>query len=150
MEGEIIPLVMFSYGMDEVADFPNSNYLRSISKPIFYGRLHDFLLHYREKNEVELNILAYGKNFVSVQVSEYIHLLVSDLLLRNSNDILKLSDIKVQTLAKLIQISSIQRDFFELMESLEDEPITVGRYLENLSLINQSFAEHGKNIYGWL
>lgn len=148
--GEIVPLVLFSEQMSEIALMPNHNYIRAIKKSTFYSNLFDFLSCFKESKELEFKILASGKNFRSVEISNYLRLLTENLEFRDANDLIKLKDINLKVFSLLIEMSSINCTFEKLIEDLEDSPITVQKFKENLTYINQSFTNHGKNIYGWL
>jgi hypothetical protein len=69
---------------------------------------------------------------------------------KDQNEILKLRDINLTAFKEIIEMASISVSFDELLESLEDNPITVLKFIDNLNTINNSFTKYGKNIYGWL
>jgi hypothetical protein len=148
--GEKIPLVLFSEQMSEIAIMPNQNYIRAIKKSTFYSNLFDFLSLFKESKELEFKILANGKNFRSIEISSYLRILTENLEFRNANDLIKLKDINLKVFNLLIEMSSINCTFEKLIEDLEDSPVTVQKFRENLAYINQSFTNYGKNIYGWL
>jgi len=149
-EGEKIPLVLFSNQYDELADYPNERYIRSIKKSKFYERLFDFLTYYKENGKIEFKIIAFGKNFISVEIDNWTKIILSELNSKKESDLLKITNIKLLEFRKIIELSSISQSFDDLIISLEDEPILINKFVENLKLINQSFAKHGKNIYGWI
>lgn len=148
--GDNIPLVIFSEQMSEVAIIPNSQYIRAIKKSTFYSNLFDFLSFFKESNELEFKIIAFGKNYKSIEVSEYVRILTENLIFTDQEREIKLKDINLKIFKKLIEMSSIQFPSDVLTENLEDYPITIKKFIENLTYINQSFTNHGKNIYGWL
>ena len=148
--GDNIPLVLFSEGMNEIAIMPNLNYIRAIKKSVFYANLFDFLIDYRATNKLNFNIISYGKNYISREISEYAFKIISDLILKDQSYILKLTDIKMSYLKKIIERSDINISFDDLLLDLEDNPITIGKFVEKIKLINKSFSTYGKNIYGWM
>lgn len=148
--GDLVPLVLFSEQMSEVATMPNKHFIRAIKKSAFYSNLFDFLSFYKEIRELELKILANGRNFKSIEISEYVRILTENLIFREQQELIKLKDINLKIFKALIDISSIPISFDILIENLEDNPISINKFTENLTYINQSFTNYGKNIYGWL
>lgn len=148
--GDRIPLVLFSEQMSEVATMPNKHFVRAIKKSTFYSNLFDFLSFYKEFRELEFKILANGKNFKSIEITEYVRILTENLIFREQQELIKLKDINLKIFKELIEMSSIQFSFDLLIENLEDNPISTRKFIENLTNINQSFTNYGKNIYGWL
>ncbi len=148
--GDRIPLVLFSEQMSEVATMPNKNFVRAIKKSTFYSNLYDFLSFYKEFGELEFKILTNGKNFKSIEITEYVRILTENLIFREQQELIKLKDINLKTFKELVEMSSIQFSFDMLIENLEDNPISISKFIENLAYINQSFTNYGKNIYGWL
>jgi hypothetical protein len=148
--GDTIPLVLFSEQMSEIAIIPNNHYLRAIKKSTFYSNLFSFLSYFKENNLLEFKILAYGKNFKSIEITECVRLINEKLIFKNQEEVIKLKDINLRVFKELIEMSSIQYTFDDLIENLEDHPISIKKFIENLSYINQSFTKYGKNIYSWL
>lgn len=153
VEGERVPLVLFSNKMDETAIYEyniNSNYIAGIKKNKFYERLYDFVEHYRSNSQIDLRILAYGKNFESKEVSSYSEELLMYVAFEDGSHTLKLSHISsISTLRKFIDKAAIQINFDDLIDSLEDHPITIQKYRDKINLIKESFTKYGKNIHDW-
>lgn len=59
--GDVVPVVLFSDGDNEEAEYNGDNYIISIKKSILYGRLPAFLKEFRERGLVNLNILSTSK-----------------------------------------------------------------------------------------
>lgn len=148
--GDEIPLVLFSEKMNEIAVMTSDRYISSIKKSVFYLNLYDFLLYFQENNNIEFKILAFGKNYKSVEVARYVNVLTEKFIFRNQDDLLKISDINLKLFKELTETALSSIDFDDFITNLEDHPITIKKFIENLSLINQSFTQYGKNIYGWL
>lgn len=148
--GDEIPLVLFSEQMSEAAIMPNHQYIRAIKKSTFYSNLFDFLSFFKQSNSLEFKVLANGINYKSIEISDYIRIISENLIYKDQEDFIKLKDINLKIFKELIEISTIQFTFDVLIEILEDNPISIKKFTENLSYINQSFAKYGKNVYGWL
>jgi hypothetical protein len=148
--GDKIPLVTFSEGNTKPNLEPISNKRIDLKKSLFYSNLYDFLIHYRENKEFEFEILLNGKHYKSIKIVRKSNLLIEMLQFKDQNEILKLRDINLTAFKEIIEMASISVSFDELLESLEDNPITVLKFIDNLNTINNSFTKYGKNIYGWL
>ena len=59
--GDVVPVVLFSDGDNEEAEYNGDNYIISIKKSILYGRLPAFLKEFRERGSVNLKILSSSK-----------------------------------------------------------------------------------------
>lgn len=148
--GDKIPLVLFSEQMNEIAIMTSNRHIRSIKKSVFYLNLYDFLLYFKENNSIEFKILAFGKNYKSVEVARFVNILTEKFIFRNQDDLLKINEINLKIFKELTETAVSSIDFDDFITTLEDHPITIKKFIENLSLINQSFTQYGKNIYGWL
>ena len=129
-EGEKIPLVVFSAGDNETADFKEEKpYLvNSIKKTVFYTNLSIFLDSYLESNCIDLRLIAFGKDFIKAKVRSLALSIFQSIANEDGN-------IEVSDLAKiasnpnfkeLITISnpSLGLSYNDLLEDLEDNPIT--------------------------
>jgi len=150
--GKFVPLVIFSNRMDEIAEYNhdvNPRCIYQIKKNTFYDRLFDFLIKYRETKEIELRIIAYGKNYKVVEISRYAKMLLNDIAGKEKNMSFNLKDIKISTLEKFHQLADIEMSYKDLLIFLEDNPIKISKFIDNLSLIIESVNKYGKNIYNW-
>ena len=79
--GYSIPLVIYSDGDREVADFKNDRFLRQIKKLKVYERLKLFLDEYRRSKTIDLRILGYGETNVLQPVIETENIILSKIRL---------------------------------------------------------------------
>lgn len=148
-----IPYVLFSDGHSDVADWREDkpNIVYSIKKSKFYHNLRDFLNHYKETSTLDLRIIAYGKDFIKQMMSEWGQSIISGLNNLNDNDILSTSLIDRHALRKFIENAhpKIGLNFKDLMCDIEDEKVTVGQFITNISNIISCVKKYGKNICIW-
>jgi hypothetical protein len=152
-EGSKIPLVLFSNKMDEIATYDyniNPNYISAIKKNKFYERLYDFVEHYQINKDIELRIIAYGKNFISQEVTALAQELLKPIAFENDFTVLKLNHIAgINIFRKFIEMADLQISFDDVLYSLEDSPITIQDYRDRINLITESFTKYGRNIHHW-
>lgn len=152
-EGEIIPLVLFSNSMDEAEyDFEsNSKYISSIKKNLVYERLFDFLEHYKNTGKVELRIIAWGKNFVSKEISKLAIEILNSIELKNNSDDLELIDLSkvLKSFKSFVELSLPNNDIDEILNELEDNPMKIQSFKKKINQITESYTKYGKNIYTW-
>ena len=105
------------------------------------------------KHSVDLRILAYGKDFNKIKVRS---LALSVLRIVEG----KQGDMTIQDLAniaacpdfkELISISNpeLGLTYDELLENLEDKPISFNIFRNKINQIVNSFYQYGRNIYLW-
>jgi hypothetical protein len=151
--GEAVPLVLFSNGMDEPVYFPdlNPNYISAIKKNIFYDHLRDFVEHYKNTKKIELRILAWGKNYRAKEVSALAYILLNTIAFRNETDkfeVAQLSD-KQHILKSFIEISLPNTNYADILNDFWENPISINNLRNKITIITESFWEHGENIYSW-
>lgn len=154
-DGDEIPFVVFSGSFSENPDFDyeSNNYISGIKKSTFYQRLHDFLEEYVINGNVDLRIIAYGKDFQKVIVRNYAKGILSDL--ENKEGILQLEDIvKLSTNKDFKNFVEISNPKFgigynQLLEKLKEEPISISDFKSRIEKIVINFEQYGKNIYTW-
>ena len=153
MEGEKIPLVLFSNSMDEaVFDSENNlNYISAIKKNLLYERLFDFLDHYKNTGNVELRIIAWGKNFANKEISKLAIEILNSLELKGDSEDLKLSDLSgiINSFKRFVELSFPKDDFDEVLNEIEYNPIKIKDFKKKINQITESFNKYGKNIYTW-
>jgi hypothetical protein len=151
--GDKIPLVLFSNGMGEpVYSYKEKpNIIWGIKKNILYEHLYDFVEHYKDRNEIELRILAWGRNFRAKEISLLANDFLETIVLLNgieTFEISKLSD-KQQVFKTFIEISISDVNYQDILNNLENNPINIAEFRNKLNLIIESFLKYGKNIYPW-
>lgn len=152
-EGEKIPLVLFSNSMGD-AEFSyekNPNYISAIKKNIFYERLFDFLEHYKNTGNVELRIIAWGKNYASKEISRLAIEILRNLEAKNNSDNLSLFDLseKLKSFKAFIELSLTNDNVNDVLAEIEDKPIKIQEFKTKIKKITESYAKYGKNIYPW-
>lgn len=152
-EGERVPLVLFSNSMGEPEyDFENNlYYISSINKNLFYEHLFDFIDHYKNTGEIDLRILASGKNFISKTVTKLTLDILTTLELKRNSDKLELSDLSssLKSFKLLIELSFPQYDINEILNDLEDNPIRAEEFKRKINQITESYAKYGRSIHSW-
>lgn len=154
-DGDAIPFVVFSGSFSENPDFEyeTNNYISGIKKSTFYQRLHDFLEEYVCSGNVDLRLIAYGKDFQKVIVRNYAKGILS--ALEGKQGILQLEDIaklsKDKNLKNFVDISNpkLGIDYDQLLEKLKVEPICIADFKSRIEKIVINFEQYGKNIYTW-
>lgn len=152
-EGDMIPLVLFSNSMGEAEfDFEsNPNYISSIKKNLFYERLFDFLEHYKNTGRVELRIIAWGKNFMSKEVSKLAFEILSAMESKNNSDDLLLPDLSkvLKSFKSFVELTLPKSNIDEMLNEIEDNPIKIQDFKKKINQITESYAKYGKNVYSW-
>jgi hypothetical protein len=152
-EGDKIPLVLFSNSMGEaVFDFDeNPNYISSIKKNLFYERLFDFLEYYKSTGKIEMRIIAWGKNFISKEISNLAFKILSSIEQKAKNETLYISDLSnvLNFFGLFIEKALPQMNINEILIALEDNPIKIQDFKRKVNQITESYSKYGKNIYSW-
>jgi hypothetical protein len=154
-DGDTIPFVVFSAGDSERAVFDEKypQIIEGIKKSVFYSRLPYFLETFELKHEINLNLLAYGKDYIKIRVRS---LALSVLRVIAAKE----GEINVSELANIASCSEFKElvslsypaigfSYDELLEELEDNPISFEKFKNNINQIVNSFYQYGKNIYLW-
>ena len=154
-DGETIPFVVFSAGDSEHAIFDEKypKIIGGIKKSLFYSRLPYFLESFKAKREINLKLIAYGKDYIKVRVRA-LALSVLRVVVAKEGEIgvLELANIaSCPEFKDLISLSqpAIGITYDELLEELEDNPISFEKLKNNINQIVNSFYQYGKNIYLW-
>lgn len=151
--GEKIPLVLFSNSMGEPKSSidGNSKIINGIKKNVFYEHLYEFLKHYKNTGEIELKIIAWGKNFISKEVSDLAYEILKSIDSKINTKIIEISDISniLKIFQRFIKLSFPNTDTNEIIFDIEDSPITVIEFKNKINKITESYIKYGKNIYSW-
>jgi len=157
-DGRAIPFVAFSAGDNETAVYNEGQDPLSISglrKAVFYERLQSFIDYFRTSGTVNLKILAYGNDYQKVLVRTWavniLRVIVGKTGKMNLEDlsaIANCSTSKQQSdFKQLMDAANI--NYADLLEALEDDPITYSHFRTNINNIVNSFNQYGKNICTW-
>lgn len=150
--GKNVPIVLFSDGDSEVAEYYEPNIIRKIRKKTFYARLEDFLLDFRENNTINLSLLAFGKDYAKIEVRRCALALaekLSGLSGELDNDTIDI--ICGDELYSIVDLSNpeLGLSYDDLLNQLEDAPISVDTFKSALQRIVKSFNQYGRNVYPW-
>ena len=148
-----LPYVLFSDGHGMDADWREDmpNVVFSIKKSEFYRHLKSFLDHYRETEEIDLRLVAYGKDFMKHIVSKWCQAFIAKLADTRDDEMVDTSKIDKRSLRLIIENAQpkIGVSFDDVMCDIEDGIITAGCLRNNINNILSSVKKYGKNISSW-
>ena len=147
--GDNVPLVMFSDSdlPEPVFDGENRNFIEKIKKNVMYSMLPGFLQYYRGSGKADLNVLAYGEQWIRKEVNTMASKLLSKIMFLKGDSPLDKDDIDAESLMTILNLSQPEIGV-TLYDILEDEQ-TVKEFRENINAITESFNTYGKNVYHW-
>lgn len=153
IQSKNIPYVLFSDGHSMTADWREDipNVVFSIKKSEFYRHLKSFLDHYRGNKEVDLRLIAYGKDYLKQMMSMWCLAVISSLSDTPDDEVLNTSKIDNRSLRLIIDNAQpkIGVSFNDVMCEIEDGNITAGSLRNNINTILSSVKKYGKNISSW-
>lgn len=153
--GNRVPLVIFSNQMTGPTEFDfdkDPRCVKQIHKTLLYQqRLYPFLCHYRDTGQVELRIIAHGENYRVVEAGRYARHLIETLATFDRQRTLDLSFLpNLSVLQRFYEFMEPDGNFNRFRNDLEDYPISVGKFVQNISAVIESISEnYGKNTYTW-
>ena len=147
--GDNVPLVMFSDSdlPEPVFDGENRNFIETFKKNVMYSMLPGFLQYYRGSGKADLNVLAYGEQWIRKEVNTMAAKLLSKIMFLKGDSPLDKDDIDAESLMTILNLSQPEIGV-TLYDILEDEQ-TVKEFRENINAITESFNAYGKNVYHW-
>ena len=147
--GDNVPLVMFSDSdlPEPVFDGENRNFIETFKKNVMYSMLPGFLQYYRGSGKADLNVLAYGEQWIRKEVNTMAAKLLSKIMFLKGDSPLDNDDIDAESLTTILNLSQPEIGV-TLYDILEDEQ-TVKEFRENINAITESFNTYGKNVYHW-
>ena len=147
--GDNVPLVMFSDSdlPEPVFDGDNRTFIETFKKSVMYSMLPGFLQYFRSTGKIELNVLAYGEQWIKREVNVIASKLLSKIMFLNGDDMLDRDDIDAKALMTILNLSKPEIGV-TLYDVMEDEE-TVKEFRENINAIIDSFNKYGKNVYHW-
>ena len=147
--GDNVPLVMFSDSdlPEPVFDGENRNFIETFKKNVMYSMLPGFLQYYRGSGKADLNVLAYGEQWIRKEVNTMASKLLSKIMFLKGDSPLDKDDIDAESLMTILNLSQPEIGV-TLYDILEDEQ-TVKEFRENINAITESFDTYGKNVYHW-
>ena len=147
--GDNVPLVMFSDSdlPEPVFDGENRNFIETFKKNVMYSMLPGFLQYYRGSGKADLNVLAYGEQWIRKEVNTMASKLLSKIMFLKGDSPLDKDDIDAESLMTILNLSQPEIGV-TLYDILEDEQ-PVKEFRENINAITESFNTYGKNVYHW-
>ncbi len=145
--GDKIPLVLFSNNMGE-PEVENPHFIRGIKKNLFYEHLKVFVEYYKNTGEIELQILAWGKNFQAKEVRNIGNIVLEAIISQKNTDKLDLKNLPKQ-FQEFIKLSFSNISYEVFLDDLEKNPVTISEFREKIQSIIESYLQYGENIYTW-
>lgn len=153
IQSKNLPYVFFSDGHSMTADWreENPNVVFSIKKSEFYRHLKSFLDHYKKTEEIDLRLIAYGKDYLKHLMSIWCQTIISKLADTPDDEVIDTSRVDKRSLRLIIENSQpkIGVTFDDVMCNIEDGDITAGCLRNNINNILSSIKKYGKNISSW-
>lgn len=153
IQSKNLPYVLFSDGHGLIADWREDmpNMVFSIKKSEFYLHLRCFLDYYRATGELDMRLIAYGKDFLKQLMSMWCQTLISKMTNISDNEILDISKVDKHSLRLIIENAQpkIGVSFDDVMCDIEDGNTTAGNLRDNINNILSSVKKYGKNISSW-
>ena len=152
--GDTIPLVLFSDG--DTADMgeyrqENPNMIYSLSKRAFYSRLENFIMHYKTKGQIELKILAYGRDYEKVIIEKAATAVFASLQNIGNDELVPVAKIHGQDMRQIVEMAQpkIGKSYEDIINGLQLSPITIGEFKNRINIIIDNYQDYGKNYYTW-
>lgn len=153
IQSKNLPYVLFSDGHGMTADWREDmpNVVFSIKKSEFYRHLKSFLDHYKETEEIDLRLVAYGKDYLKQLMSMWCQAIISKLADTPDDKVINTMQIDKRSLRLIIENAQpkIGVSFDDVMCDIEDGNITAGSLRNNINNILSSVKKYGKNISSW-
>lgn len=153
IQSKNLPYVLFSDGHSMTADWREDmpNVIFSIKKSEFYRHLRFFLDHYRETEEIDLRLIAYGKDFLKQLICQWCQNVILRLADTPDNEVINISKIDKRSLRFIVENAQpkIGVSFEDIMCEIDDGNITAGNIRNNINNILSSVKKYGKNISAW-
>jgi hypothetical protein len=113
--------------------------------------LKSFLDHYRETEEIDLRLIAYGKDFLKQMMSRWCQAVISKLADTPDDEVIDTAKIDNRSLRLIVENArpKIGVSFDDVMCDIEDGNITAGCLRNNINRILSSVKKYGKNISSW-
>jgi hypothetical protein len=144
-----IPFVLFSGGISETTfdDEDNPNVITGINKTLFYSNLFPFLQHYKDTQQVELKLLAYGSEYKIHDAIKLVETILAALKKKDSTLPFAIKYINYVTFAKFYDLTQSKKTLDAFLDEVVKQDLTVGDFMGKLKKIKKSLIHYGKNIY---
>jgi len=148
-----IPYVLFSDGHSPTADWREEypNIVWGIKKSAFYQNLRDFVESYQQTNQVDVRIIAYGKDVTKHLMFKWYQDIIGGIKTTCAEEPITITDINKVALKQFIEGASpkVGITFNQLMYDIDDGLVTVRNFKDNINRIIDSVQKYGKNISTW-
>lgn len=151
-----IPYVLFSDGHDKTADWRGDtpDVVYSIKKSEFYLHLNDFIQSYIDSGNLDMRIIAYGKDYIKKQMNDWHQIIFSAIINIDDDENIGISLLGLSERKALRQIiekaqPKIGVSFDDVMCGIEDGDVTAGKLRLNLNNIINSVQKYERNIHSW-
>lgn len=148
-----IPYVLFSDGHAMTAEWREEtpDIVYSIKKSEFYKHLEHFIINYIDSGNIDMRIIAYGKDIIKHLISKWYQSIIVSIANKGDHDMLEIGMFNNKDLRMIVENSlpEIGLSFNDLMSKIEDGDVTIGQFRYNLNNIISNFKKYGKNISSW-
>lgn len=148
-----IPYVLFSDGHAMTAEWREETpyIVYSLKKSEFYRHLEDFIINYIASGNIDMKIIAYGRDITKHLISKWYQSIIVSIAKKGDHDILEIGMFNNKDLRMIIENSlpEIGISFNDLMCKIEDGDVTIGQFRYNLNNVISNFKKYGKNISSW-
>lgn len=157
-----IPYVCFSDGHPSTGIYDSDHNLVQVKKSDFYYRLKSFLDQFQNEGTIQFHILAYGTNYRTVLLSSLVRSLFQKFGAKRSSDRILPSDVmpvrkassttaEPHYLEEIVAMAGpvLGVTYDDILNTLEDEEISVMEFRTKINNILTSVAQYGKNTYTW-
>lgn len=153
--GDTIPFVLFSDGdTSDIGEYrwDKPSIIYSLSKRAFYSRLEDFILHYKTTEQIELRILAFGRDYEKIIIEKLAAAVFARLQEVGNDEVVPVTKIHCQNdMRQIVEMAQpkIGKSYEDIINDLQLNPITVGEFKNRINNIIENFQDYGKNYYTW-
>jgi len=150
--GKEIPIVIFSNRFDVKAAYSyenDPNCIYKIKKTIFYSRLYDFLVDYRENSKIDFRLLAYGLNYRSIYYEQVGKNILAELIAYSSNEVFKVNMVDINNLQQFFSFLGLEYEFDKFVFDLDNKEITVEKFGLKVAEALESLEIYEEYIYTW-
>lgn len=134
------PLVLFSNSFTGFEQGKiKQKEISGLNKRLFYTNLEDFILHYQATGEIELKILAYGKNFKHRELED-LHAQIANIIAVQGIEVARKDAIDL--VEKFSTISESGEELKKQFANLDGRS-----YLNLLDKIIKFYVRYGRSIY---
>ena len=134
-----IPIVLFSGSMSDIRfdddDIPTS--ILGMNKEVFYQNLFEFLTHYKETNQLEMKILAYGKQYRIERILTQYEDILKRLAVKDKGAFFESHFVDLISVKTFYDLTKTNRskDFEEFWRYLNGRLLTIHDFIQELEKI---------------